>query len=146
MGRATLERTEKFRRGKVSAITTEDTEEGEDGHGFLIPDSLAHFPARAGESQGDTTITVSPSPVRRLPPSVSPGPPSPPPHSSSPPHLPPSTVPPRLEREQEEGGGSARECIQKSTSWDESRDLWNRLGTRNIDIVTSSIQKLQRWG
>ncbi len=62
----------------------------------------------AGESQGDTTITVDLLPVRQLPPPVLPDLSSPPPRSPSPPGLPPSTAPSRLEQEQEEGWGKRK--------------------------------------
>ena len=60
------------------------------------------------ESQGGTTITIGPPPVRRPPPPASPGPPRSPPRSPSPPGLPLSTAPPRLEQEQEEGLGKRK--------------------------------------
>ena len=107
---AELERAEEIRRGKAQAATPED----EDKQGFLVPDSPTPLPARAGESQGGTTITIGPPSVRRLPsmrqppPPVLPGSPSPPPRSSSPPGLPPSTAPPRLEQEQQEGRGKRK--------------------------------------
>ena len=104
---AELEKAKEIKRGKARAATPEDIAEDKDEQGFLISNSPPSA-ARAGESQGGTTITVGLPPVCRRPPPVPPGPFSPPPRSPSPPGLPPSTAPPRLEQEQEEGRGKRK--------------------------------------
>ena len=84
--------------------------------------------ARAGESQGGTTITVDLLPVRRLPPPVLLGPSSPPPRSPSPPGLPPSTAPPRLEQEQEEGRGKRKRVYTETYKLEQEQGLRYRNG------------------
>ena len=124
---AKLEKAEEIKRGKAQAATSEDIED-EDEQDFLISDSPPS--ARAGESQGGTTITVSLPPARRLPASVPPGPSSPPPRSPSPspPGLPPSTAPPRLEQEQEEGRGKRKRVYIETYKLGQEQGLRYRNG------------------
>jgi hypothetical protein len=123
---AELEKAEEIRRGKARAAIPEDIEEEEDEQGFLVPDSPPPFPARAGESQGGTTITIGPPPL------VSPGPPSPPPRSPSPPGLPPSTAPPRLEQEQEEGRGKRKRVYTETYKLGREQGLQYRNGDGEV--------------
>jgi hypothetical protein len=74
------------------------------------------------KSQGRSTIIIGPSPARRQPPSLLPGPLSPPLRSPSPLGLPPSTTPPRLEQER----------VQEQEQG-ENKVQFGHLGTRKFD-------------